>query len=431
MKSLPKKYHIISVLIFLSLVFFIPKEIKAEGASLYLSPSEGTFFVGSTFDVSIFVNTGKNDINTVQVDLKFDPKKVQVASPSAGKSFISIWISQPSYSNTEGTLSFRGGIPTPGINTSSGLVSTVTFRAISPGLTNVSFSDSSKVLLNDGKGTNVLTSMSRGTYALLIPPPEGPKIFSPTHPDQNKWYKNNNPTFSWDKEEGISDFSYTFDTDAYGTPDNNAEGSYTSVSYSDVKDGIWYFHLKAKKGDIWGGTSSYLVQIDYTPPAAFSPIVYPSANTTEKQPLISFITTDSLSGIDHYEVKYIDVTQGKEEKATGFFVEAVSPYRLSLLELGRYLVIVRAYDAAGNYQEGTVKIQIFPEGFFFSEKGLHFRGIIISWVIIFIVALLLLLIIVLIILLAERRRRRLIRERRENLERIQKDLENRRINYMQ
>ncbi len=107
MKSLPKKYLIFSVLIFLSLVFFIPKEIKAEGASLYLSPSEGTFFVGSTFDVSIFVNTGKNDINTVQVDLKFDPKKVQVASPSAGKSFISIWISQPSYSNTEGTLSFR------------------------------------------------------------------------------------------------------------------------------------------------------------------------------------------------------------------------------------------------------------------------------------------------------------------------------------
>ena len=57
--------------LFLILVF-APQGVKAEGASLYLSPQTGTFFVGSTFDVSIFVNTNENNINAVKVDLKFD-----------------------------------------------------------------------------------------------------------------------------------------------------------------------------------------------------------------------------------------------------------------------------------------------------------------------------------------------------------------------
>ena len=103
---------------------------KADNASLYLSPQSGTVFIGSTFDVSVFLNTNNNNVNAVKVDLKFDPTKLQVANPVAGKSFIAVWIAQPTFSNQEGTLTFQGGVPSPGINTSSGLVSTITFRAI-------------------------------------------------------------------------------------------------------------------------------------------------------------------------------------------------------------------------------------------------------------------------------------------------------------
>ena len=274
----------VSFLFSLFLPFF---KTRAEGASLYLSPSSGTFFVGSTFDVSVFVNTGGQNINAVEVNLKFDPTKLQVASPSSGKSFIEVWVAQPSYSNTQGTMSFIGGTPTPGINTSSGLVSTVTFRAITPGETSVYFLDSSKVLRNDSQGTDILTSKSRGVYNIVIPPPEGPKVYSPTHPDQNKWYQDDNPTFSWEKEEGVTEFSYDISQDPWGTPDNSSEGDYTSVSYSEVEDGLWYFHIKAKKGEIWGGTSHYLVRIDSTSPAMFTPTVEPGEKTTEKQPLVS------------------------------------------------------------------------------------------------------------------------------------------------
>jgi len=379
----------IKCLVFLGLVLggilnLLPLLSSAAGASLYFSPGAGTFFVGSTFDISIFVNTGGKNVNAVKVDLKFDPRKLQIASPTAGKSFISVWISQPTYSNIEGTASFQGGVPSPGINTTAGLVSTITFRAIAPGETIISILDSSRVLLDDGKGTNILTSIGRGVYKLSIPPPEGPKIFSSTHPDQNKWYKNPNPTFSWEKEEGVTDFSYSIDYDFHGTPDNFSEGPHTSVSYTDLEDGIWYFHLKAKKGDVWGGVSHYMVQIDTTPPADFSLVFEPplrTPNITPREPIVSFISTDSLSGIDHYEIKVISFAKETGRKEAGFFIEAATPYKLPPLLLGEHEIIVRAFDKAGNWRDVSTKIEVVPfeKLFYITKRGINIFNLFLTW----------------------------------------------------
>ncbi len=390
----------ISIPLFVIVILFFslyPAVSHGAGASLYLSPGSGSFFVGSTFDVSIFVNTGGENINAVQADLSFDPKKIQVASPTAGKSFIEVWIVQPSFSNAKGTISFIGGVPTPGVNTSSGLISTITFRIIAPGETTIKLLDSCRVLLNDSYGTNTLTSRGRGVYTLLVPPPEGPKVYSPTHPDQNKWYKNNNPTFSWETEEGITDFSYSFDRDPVSVPDSISDGNFTSVSYSAIEDGICYFHVKAKKEGVWGGASHYAVQIDSTAPAGFTPTIEPSAQTTEKQPLVFFSTTDGLSGMSHYTLKYIDITKERKEEESGFFQEVISPYKLPSLESGKYLVVIRAYDIAGNWREETVKIEIFRPGFYLSGDGIHWGKYFVPWwllVLVFIILLLLVIIVV-------------------------------------
>jgi len=371
-------------IIILIISFGVASVAKAEGASLYLSPQTGTFFVGSTFDVSIFVNTGGNNVNAVEVDLKFDQRKLQIASPTAGRSVIAVWISQPTFSNTEGTATFQGGVPSPGINTSSGLVSTITFRAINPGEAVVSILDSSQVLLDDGKGTNILSSMGKGVYKIIIPPPEGPKVFSPSHPDQNKWYNNNSPTLSWEKEEGVIDFSYSLDDIFYGVPDNISEGDYASASYADLEDGIWYFHIKAKKGDVWGGITHYILLIDTTPPAAFTLSFEPTLRSpvmTAREPIVSFITTDSLSGLDHYDLKLIDLTKAPQKKETGFFVEASSPYQLSSLATGEYEVIVRAFDRAMNWQDSSKKIEVIPieKIFYITKGGINFWTTFLPW----------------------------------------------------
>jgi len=395
--------------LFLLIGLVLPLTAKAAGASLYFSPNSGTFYVGSTFDVSIFLNTGGENVNAVQADLKFDPTKLQIASPTAGKSFISVWVSQPTYSNIEGTASFQGGIPSPGINTSAGLISTITFRAIDPGETTILFSDSSRVLLDDGKGTDILTSRGRGVYTLRIPPPEGPKVFSSTHPDQNKWYKNNNPTFSWEKEEGVTDFSFSLDFDPQGIPDNISEGDGTSISFTGLEDGIWYFHVKAKKADVWGGTSHYLVRIDSTSPASFQIEVSPSPETSLSQPVVSFITTDALSGFDHFEIKVIDITPGREDREISFFIEAASPYKLPALEVGKYMIVVRAFDKAGNWRDESVKIKIIPKGIGLTREGIYLFEIFLSWWLI-ILAVILILILVAFVLIRWLKKQKRVRE---------------------
>ncbi len=399
----------------LAIICFLPLPVKAEGASLYLSPNSGTFYTGNTFNVSIFLNTGGNNVNAAEVDLKFNPQKMQIVNQAAGKSFISIWAAPPMYSNSEGTIVFQGGVPSPGINTSSGLVSTITFRAASPGETSVYFLKSSKILLDDGKGTDILNSSGKGQFTINVLPPEGPKVYSSTHPDMNKWYKNNNPAFSWEKEKGATEFSYSLDFDSGGTPDNVAEGKNTAVSYSELKDGHWYFHIKAKKEDIWGGTSHYAALIDTAPPAPFTPEVLPSSVTAESQVVIFFMAADTLSGIDHYEVKLIDITPGKKMSNEGFFTEASSPYKLSSLETGKYMVAVRVFDKAGNWRDETVKIEIIPQGIAARQDGLWLNGYYLSWwVIVLTITVLILMIILYYIYRWEKNKQ----DRKRELERL-------------
>jgi len=304
-----KKITNTKLLVVFSLILVVfsvlPKATEAEGASLYLSPQTGTFFVGSTFDVSIFLNTGGNNVNAVKVDLKFDQRKLQIASPTAGKSFIAVWISQPTFSNTEGTATFQGGVPSPGINTSSGLVSTITFRAINPGTATVSILDSSQVLLDDGKGTNILTSVGRGVYKIIIPPPEGPKVFSPTHPNPNVWYSDSTPSFSWEKERGVTDFSWSLDQNPSGRPDGVSEGIQTLKSFSDVPDGIWYFHLRQRKEGVWGKTSHVQIRIDTTPPNEFTPRVKTYTRLIGYQTMVYFGLAIFIGGISAGVIRLI------------------------------------------------------------------------------------------------------------------------------
>jgi len=373
-------------LIIFFILSFLPVKMREAGGVLSLSPSGGTFYLGSTFDVSIFVDTGGDNVNAFQIDLKFPTDKLQVAEPFIGKSIITVLSVPPSYSNIKGTISLQGGVPHPGIKTSAGLILTITFRAKEPGMASIYFLNSSKVLLDDGLGTNILASTVGATYNLSIPPPEGPLISSPTHPDQTKWYKNSNPTFLWQKEEGVTGFSYILSKDPTTIPDNKSEGKDNSISYEKIADGLWYFHLKAKKGGNWGGISTFLIKIDTAPPADFIPESESPLRTSNHQPIISFFTTDSASGIDHYEIKVINVGKAGEETDVYFFTEETSPYKLPKIELGTYEIIVRAFDRAGNWKDGKIRMSIVsPFISFIKDKGIEIMGVLISWPIVFLI----------------------------------------------
>jgi hypothetical protein len=333
-----------------------PQTVFAEGASLLFSPATGSFSVGSTFNVSIVVNTGGKSVNAVKADIKFPANKLQVVNPSAGTSFISIWVSQPTYSNTAGTLSFQGGLPNPGIKTDSGVISTITFRATAPGTAKLTLLDTSQVLANDGQGTNLLSSRGDATFTLNLAAPEGPIISSSSHPDQNTWYQNRTVNFEWDEITGATGYSYSFDQNPRTTPPERADATTDrNASVTADKDGRWYFHVRAKVTS-WGGTSHYAVLIDGTPPAAFTPTLDPTSPKPSTRPELKFITTDAMSGMEHFEMQLIALDDSSQ--GTPFFTEQVSPVRLPELKAGRYQVIVRAYDQAGNSTDGKLEFSV-------------------------------------------------------------------------
>lgn len=164
-KLYAKQTQIFSVsLVFLfSVSLALP--VAAEAASLYLSPSSGTYTVGTTFNVNINVSSSDQALNAVQGVLIFSPSDLQIVAVSKTSSIISLWVQEPTFNNNTGRVNFEGVVLNPGFIGSTGRVLQVTFKAKSANPTTVSLSSAS-VLANDGQGTNILSQLGNGKYLL-------------------------------------------------------------------------------------------------------------------------------------------------------------------------------------------------------------------------------------------------------------------------
>lgn len=367
---------------------------RAQGASMTLSPAGGSYTVDSTFEVTVYLNTENVDINTVRVFLSFPPDKLQVVPRTVAKSIIGVYTSPPRFDNQAGIIDLQGGIP-GGINVSSGEVISFTFRVRAVGTATLRFRDESRVLANDGLGTNVLKNTQNAIYQLVLPPPEGPIVVSETHPDQARWYANTNAVLKWTADQpGIEGYSYVLNRLPTEIPDDTAEGFRTSVVYKNLGDGTYYFHIKGRGREGWGGTTHFALNVDASPPADFPVEIIPSARTTRRQPVVQFNTTDAFSGIDHYEFKLVALNPRIQVGQEGqpLFIEVVSPFVTPELEYGSYDLIIRAYDKAGNFREVTKRVKIVAALFTnITGRGLEFRSrLVLPWLWVWIIAAILL-----------------------------------------
>ncbi|MEK9186673.1 MAG: cohesin domain-containing protein, partial [Patescibacteria group bacterium] len=351
--------------------------LAVDDATLFLNPGIGSFLVGSTFDVSIVLDTKGKSVNTIEIDLRFPPNLFQVANPSTGKSIIQLWPTPPQFSNREGRIYFVGGIP-GGISTSQGVVLRLTFRAVAPGEGQISFGADTSVLAHDGKGTDILGQKSSAFYSISVPPPLGPSISSPTHPDQEKWYNDPNPILVWPKGRFTNGYSYLLDQNPSTAPDAIIETDNSTALFNNLNSGIWYFHLREQSGGVWGGLSHFVVRIDTEAPADFTIPVSPSRRTRERNPIFRFFTTDALSGLDHFEMKIVPISSGQISES--LFFEVSSPYQAPNFDSGRYQVIIRATDKAGNVRDQAVTMTIISALYqFITPEGLDLIALFIPW----------------------------------------------------
>jgi|GEM_PF-507016 len=340
------------VIIFLGIVFLkvlLPSSIEA--AILYLIPQNQVVYKNETFVVDVFVDSENETINAVEGLLSFPKNKLEIVEASKGGSILQLWTDEPSYSNEKGEIIFSGGIP-QGFQGKGKLLSIIFLAKDSSEKVPIMFLEDSKVLLHDGKGTKALLDFVEGNYQVLEIPEGIPEVFSKSHPDPNKWYKNKTLHIHWDLVEG-AEYSFLLSYDAQAMPDevpDKPEGELVwlgDIEYKDLEDGVYYFHLRQKlPGENWSPRISLRIMIDTKAPKEFIPKIGQDPAVFEGKYFLSFSTTDEKSGIDYYEIfeqrqSLIGTTTEQDWKI------AETPYLLQDQTL-QSIILIKAVDKAGN-----------------------------------------------------------------------------------
>lgn len=143
-------------------------------ANLNLATSLKTIDVGKTANVTVYVSSPDQAINAVSGVVSFPQDKIEVVSLSK-KALVNFWVQEPSYSNSQGAVSFEGVVLNPGFKGSQGSIITITFKAKAPGTASIRLSSGS-VLANDGKGTSVLQNLGSTSFVIEeLPAPVEPE----------------------------------------------------------------------------------------------------------------------------------------------------------------------------------------------------------------------------------------------------------------
>ena len=226
----------------------------AHAATLAVSSASVHVTTGDIVTVRVVVNSSDQAINTAEGTLNFPPDVLQALSIDKSSSVFTIWVQDPSFSNSAGQVNFSGGLPTPGYQGSGGTVLSATFVARQAGTATLSLSDAS-VRANDGMGTDVLTT-ANGLTVTVTNPAAAPTpvvttpapVTTPTTPTT--------PTTSTTK-----------------TPSDTTPPTITSSTFIyDSATGLLSVSANAK--DTGSGIANYSVAVDTGAPVTISPATF-------------------------------------------------------------------------------------------------------------------------------------------------------------
>ena len=358
-------------------VFFLlmlPFAASSEGVATFsISPASGTYGVSKSFTVSIMADS-PSTFNSANATIAFDPSRLSVTGVSKNNSAFSLWAVEPSFDNTKGSVSFEGGNTTP-LSGKKTLLA-VTFKTLKEGSVPVTFTSGS-VLAADGKGTDIAGAKNGATFEVSAaapadpppvstptvssgPKPEIPEVVSSTHPDENIYYNSSVAKFTWDLPGDVFVVRLVLDAKENTVPTTSYDPAISEKEFDKLTDGEMYFHLRYSNDAGWGPTLHKKIKVDITSPPPFTLETKVLASSTDAE--LSFMATDTLSGIDRYEIV---VDGGAPIKVPSASLQN-GTYMLSGQEPGDHGVKVIAFDKAGNNTSVESKFSI--EGTIASAK---------------------------------------------------------------
>ncbi|OGZ31581.1 MAG: hypothetical protein A2931_04310 [Candidatus Niyogibacteria bacterium RIFCSPLOWO2_01_FULL_45_48] len=344
----------------LCLLFFALN--TAQAATLYFSPSSGNFSVGDLLNTGVLVNTQNKAINNADSVINFPAALLEVVSLTKSGSIFSLWVEEPAFSNGAGTISFNGGLPTPGFNGTAGKILNIVFRVKNAGSASLIFS-SAAVRANDGFGTDILQTRAPAQFSLVseekpvalpVAPgtPQAPRISSPSHPDSNKWYAKSTAELNWPISADINAVRLLVGKSSTAEPAVLYIPPITQRTVENLDDGIWYFSGQLRNSAGWGTIGRFRLQIDTEKPERFDVRLVSREDETDPRVKFTFESSDRTSGIDHYEIQ-ID-----GEISETWSDDGTRVYQTPVLEPGKHAMLAKAVDKAGNFVLNSIDFDI-------------------------------------------------------------------------
>lgn len=327
-------------------------------STLRFQPEWGIY--DETFEqhFSIIADSGDDPINAVQIGFTFDPKAVEIKTLDTASSSCS-YIIESVINMQSGMARFSCVILDSGGDRRSYLIADVVAMPRRAGAFSLSFdATQTKVLANDGLGTDVLRAAQGGNYIVgnfdskAVSDTTGAAskgiplvVFSPTHPNQNRWYNARTARFVWRGKPGAV-YAYVFNSSPDTTPSRTRTIQDSMVDLSIPGDGIFFFHLQLASG---GPVAHYRVQTDTTPPSVVSINFSEGKVVAGDIVRFSFEAEDIGSGIGRNY--YVDL-------GNRLFLPVGSQLFIPFLEAGDKKIALRVYDNAGNYSEKSQIIHV-------------------------------------------------------------------------
>lgn len=308
-------------------------------AAFELATPQTVVHQGGQLVIELRIDSANQSINAADVRLQYNAAVLRVDHVSQGQSVFTLWPEPPRWDPRAGTISIIGGRP-GGLYASHAAIASMTFTAVASGLAEVVIDPASSGLYaNDGQGTHLNAVGTRLEIPVSSDASQAIDLHSPTQPDEQQWSTKHKVVVEWTPRSGTA-YSYDLVTDPTVVLDEVPDQSSGSVTYESVIDGAFYFRIKAHAATgVWGPMTVRRVLIDSSPPEAFS-IIHPDPQDVAGKDIISWTTTDAVSGIDHY---LLDVGHRHLGQVT-------SPRHVESQWAGQ-LVVITAVDSAGNSRQ--------------------------------------------------------------------------------
>ncbi|HTY40136.1 MAG TPA: hypothetical protein VMC43_03560 [Candidatus Paceibacterota bacterium] len=177
------------LLTFLTLGGWLLSSASVQASELYFTPAQATYPPGGTATADLRLNNQNECINAGDITISYPKDLMDIVDISRGESIFSIWLTPPTIKPDVGLITMVGGIPggycgrTPGDPSVTNVIATIVIH-FKPGITKLTHArlavlDSSKLALNDG----------RGTPAKVVPQSVDFTIDPAAPPQDNAWTK--------------------------------------------------------------------------------------------------------------------------------------------------------------------------------------------------------------------------------------------------